>query len=93
MKGGNSGQKDIGQYQNEPVRGALTYLLAPILGYYASMGTQIDADNICYGTGWVRSARSEWKGGAYNEVCSHSLAILRGCRSLRWHDLVILRGW
>ena len=22
----------------------------------------------------------------------HSLAILRGCRSLRWHDLVIFRG-
>ena len=44
--------------QNEPVWGALTYLLAPTLGYYASMGTQIDADNICYGTGWVRGARA-----------------------------------
>ena len=45
------------------------------------MGTQIDADIIRYGTGLVRVARSEWKGGAYNEkgVRWHSLAILLGC--------------
>ena len=42
---------------------ALTYLLAPILDYHASMGTEIDADIIRYGTGLVRVARSEWKGG------------------------------
>ena len=33
--------------------------------------SQIDADNICYGTGWVRGARSEWKGGlTMKSVCT-----------------------